>query len=491
MEDLVVAIDQGTSSTRAILLDQNLDVVASAARAVNCDYPQPGWVEQDPEELVRTVCEVLQEVVSAAGVDPRRLAAIGIANQTETLIVWDRGTGRALHPAIVWQCRRTADIADALVKAGHEDTVRERTGLILGPNFPATKLRWLFDTLPELRKKAEAGSLAYGDVASWLLFRLGDGRRHVTEPSNASRSMLFNLSSRDWDPELLEVFGVPASVLPEIVPSGALGVNLSSYILGRSIPIAAALGDQQASLFGHRCWTVGQAKITLGTGAFAWANAGSEVPRPGPGVLASYAWQDRSGYILALEGFVPVAGAAITWMLGVGLIERPRDVDELAAQAVPSGVVCVPAFGGLGTPSWNTGIAGSWFGITLGTTKADLVRAVLDGIAHQVADAIEALSGSLPSGIDRISADGRVSKSVWLMQRIADLTGTPVTVAANPEMTAVGMGMFARVAVGLPLPELLMEQQNARVFDPDPNERIRRDARQQWSRAVQFLGGWE
>jgi glycerol kinase len=457
---LVLGLDQGTSSTRCVVLDEALDERGSASVAVTCSFPGPGLVEQDPEELVRSA----EQAIAQAGARPGDVAALGIANQTETFVVWDRQTGRAVHPAIVWQDRRTDDACAALRE--HEHLVRERTGLELDATFPATKLRWLLDRLD--------GDLAYGDVASWLLFRLAGV--HVCDAGNAGRSLLCPLGGGDWDDELLDLFGIPRALLPPIVDSDRIEAETAD-----GIRIAAAAGDQQASLFGLRCFEPGSAKVTLGTGAFVLAQAGAERPRPPQGILASTAWRRGGETSYALEGFIPTAGAAVDWFARLGALPAGRELDGLLRESRP-GVVCVPALQGLGSPTWDAGARGAVLGLSLGTTRADLARGVVDGVLHQVADAVDAIAT-----LTTLRVDGGLSRSGWIVQRLADLAGVRVERTARPDSTALGAATLAGLAAGVwadpgelrPIPADLIAEPR-----PAPGERER------WAAARELASGW-
>jgi glycerol kinase len=419
---IVLGLDQGTSSTRCVALDRELREVGAASVPVASAFPGPGLVEQDPEALAASA----RAAIAGALGGRDDIAALGIANQTETFVVWDRATGRAVHPAIVWQDRRTGAECDALREHGR--LVRERTGLELDATFPATKLRWVLDR--------SGGDLAYGDVGSWLLHRLAGV--HVTDAGNAARSLLCPLGGSDWDDELLALFGVPRSLLPPIVDTDAVAAAIDGT------PVRAVAGDQQASLFGLRCWSAGEAKVTLGTGAFVLTNAGHDPPVPPDGVLASTAWRIGGSTTYALEGFVPTAGAALDWFARIGALPAGPELDALLRTSTDdAGVVCVPALQGLGTPSWDVATRGAVFGIDLGTTRADLARAVVDGVLHQVADALDVLHPDL------VRLDGGLARSPWIVQRLADLSGIRVERTSRPDSTAIGAAMLAGLAAGV------------------------------------------
>jgi glycerol kinase len=434
---VVLGLDQGTSSTRCVALDEHLAERGRAHVPVACAFPRPGWVEQDPDELVASARRAIAE--AGGGV------ALGIANQTETFVVWERETGRPIHPAIVWQDRRTAPLAG-------DPAVRARTGLELDATFPATKLAWVLDHVPGARAAAEAGELAYGDVACWLLYRLTG--THVTDAGNAGRTLLCALGGTDWDAALLDRFGIPRALMPPIADTDGIDETFDG------IPVRAATGDQQASLFGLGCRRAGEAKVTLGTGAFLLVHAGDVAPDPTPGVLASTAWRRAGVTSYALEGFVPTAGAAVDWFARLGALPPAAELDALLREGDDDPtVVCVPTLQGTGVPSWNAQAAGTVLGLRLGTTRAQLARAVVDGVLHQVVDGLDAIGGVIT-----LRLDGGLARSPWIAQRLADLSGVRVERAARPDSTALGAALLAGLAAGvwrdepaLPAPDLVAE----------------------------------
>jgi glycerol kinase len=486
---LVLGLDQGTSSTRCVALDGDLGERGAASVALASSYPRSGLVEQDPEAIAASAERAIAGALAAAGAGPRDVAALGIANQTETFVVWERATGRAVHPAIVWQDRRTDPACAELRGQGHEDLVRERTGLQLDATFPATKLRWVLDHVGGARAAAENGRLAYGDVAAWLLHRLAG--IHVTDAGNAGRSLLCPLGGSDWDDELLELFGVPRALLPPVVDSDRIDAAATIAAAGGQVPVRAAAGDQQASLFGLRCWKPGAAKVTLGTGAFLLAHAGHAPPRPPAGVLSSCAWRREATTSYALEGFIPTAGAAAGWFARIGALPAGRQLDALlegAGQGDP-GVVCVPALQGFGSPTWDAGARGAVLGLSLGTTRADLARAVVDGILHQVADAVEAMGEAVT--LAELWVDGGLSRSDWIVQRLADLAGVRVQRTTRSDSTALGAATLAGLAAGVwDRPEALPEVPLDRVAEPElaPSERTRE--RERWAAAGEPTASW-
>lgn len=481
MSDLILGLDQGTSSTRCLVLDSGLALKGAAAVPVAASYPAAGLVEQDPDELRASARAAIADALREAGARPTDVAALGIANQTETFVVSERQTGRPVHPAVVWQDRRSADRCAALVESGHGGWVRERTGLELDATFPATKISWLLDRVPGARAAAEAGELAYHDVAGWLLADLCGVE--VAEAGNAGRTLLCPIGGGEWDPALLGLFGVPPSMLPPIVDSDTR--------LGADLPVGGVMGDQQASLFGLGCRTPGSGKVTLGTGAFILVQAGTSAPEPPGGVLASCAWRVAGQTHYALEGFVPAAGAAVTWLTELGMVPAPEQLDALLDDAGPEShdVVCVPALQGLGTPSWDAGARGALLGLTRATTRAQVVRAVLDGVLHQIADALAVIQTTMP--VASLLVDGGLSRSSWVVRRLAELAHVRVRRTKRSEATALGAAMLAGLSGGvwasedaLPGPELDL------VAEPSWSESERARARERWAEAVALSAGW-
>jgi glycerol kinase len=486
---LVLGLDQGTSSTRCVVLDEELAERGSAVVPVATSFPGPGLVEQDPEELAASAGRALAQALEAADAEPGDVAALGIANQTETFLVFDRASGEPVHPAIVWQDRRTADRCDELRAGGHGEAVRTRTGLELDATFPATKLRWVLDRVEGAGAAAEAGELGYADVAAWLLHRLAGV--HVCDAGNAGRTLLCPLGGADWDDELLDLFGVPRPLLPPIVDSDAIAAVARPPLLAGEVPVTGVLGDQQASLFGLRCWRPGTAKVTLGTGAFILTQTGDAPPQPPAGVLASCAWRLRGRTSYALEGFVPAAGAAVDWFAGLGVLPPAAELDGLlrTAGAEDGSVACVPALQGLGTPSWDAGTRGALFGLSRATTRAAVARAVLDGVLHQVADALEAIGAAMP--LSTVLIDGGMSRSGWVVQRLADLAGVRVERAARSESTALGAATLAGLAAGVwagpdELPEVAVDL----VAEPSLSASERAGRRERWAAARVLAAGW-
>jgi glycerol kinase len=454
---VVLAVDQGSSSSRCVALDLAGRPLALASRPVATALPQPGWVEHDAGELLASAAGAMGDALARAGAAWSDVAAIGLAAQTETFVVWERGSGRPVYPAISWRDSRSAGLCARLRRAGHEAEIRERTGLPLEPAFSAAKLAWLLDEVGGARRRAEAGELLFGDVNSWLTWNLSGGAAHVTEPSMAARSMLFNLGTLDWDPALLALFGIPAAMLPAVRPtSGTLAVTDPGACGGRAV-IGASIGDQQAALFGQRCWRAGLAKLTLGTGAFLWCHAGPVPPASVPsGVVSSCAWMRPGDTAYALEGFVPNAGGITTWLRRLGVVAdgswpaiRDGAAAEAARRGADRGTWCVPAIFGLGTPRWGSAPRADIVGLTAGSEAADVAEAALLGVAHQVADAIDAVGAGIGGPLAVIRVDGGMSRNDSLLRAIADLAGVVLERPAAAEVTALGAGTLAGLGTGL------------------------------------------
>ncbi|MCA3181112.1 MAG: glycerol kinase GlpK [Burkholderiales bacterium] len=451
-DTLLLALDQGTTSSRAILFDRSAAIVSVAQREFRQHFPQPGWVEHDATEIWATQRATISEVLASAGVGIECVHAIGITNQRETTLVWDRSSGEPIAPAIVWQDRRTAPRCAQLKAEGREAFVRERTGLVLDPYFSGTKIGWLLDHVPGARARAERGELAFGTIDTWLAWKLSGGALHVTDPSNASRTLLFDLHTADWSDTLLALFGVPRAMLPRIVPSsGPIGeVELE----GRRVPLAGIAGDQQSALFGQACFEPGMAKNTYGTGCFLLMNTGDRPQASASGLLTTAAWTIEggpdAGRRYALEGSVFVAGAIVQWLRdGLGIIARAADVEPLA-RSVPdaAGVHCVPAFTGLGAPWWDPDARGALLGLTRGATRAHVARAALESIAFQSADLLVAMQRDAAEPLTELRVDGGASANDLLMQFQADLLGVPVVRPRVLETTALGAACLAGLATG-------------------------------------------
>ena len=497
MDTYIAALDQGTTSSRAILFNQVGEIAARAQYPFRQIYPQPGWVEHDPMEIWATERRALAEIT--AHVDPRQVAAIGITNQRETTILWDRRTGEPIHNAIVWQCRRTAPFCDGLKARGLEDTVAEKTGLLIDAYFSGSKIRWLLDNVPGARERAERGELCFGTVDSWLIWQLSGGAVHVTDYSNASRTMLFNIHTLQWDEELCRLLEIPMSILPRPVGNsevyGAVARDLPELEGLAGVPICGSVGDQPAALFGQGCFHPGQAKNTYGTGCFTLMNVGREAVRSRAGLVTSVGWSIGGETCYALEGSVFNAGSTIQWLRDeLKLIDAAPECDHLA-ESVPDsgGVVIVPAFTGLGAPYWDMYARGTILGLTRGSTRAHLARAVLDGIALQVVDLVRAMNADAPCPIPALRVDGGASVSDILMQIQADLLGIPVDRPAQVETTAFGAAALAGLAAGVwrDTGELEKLRRSQHVFTPlRPREDCEREYRR-WQRAVERARAWE
>ncbi|WP_135256709.1 glycerol kinase GlpK [Thermus caldilimi] len=488
----LLALDQGTTSSRALLFSLEGRPVAMAQREFRQLYPRPGWVEHDPLEIWESQLGVAQEVLQRAGVEAREVVALGLTNQRETTLVFERGTGKPLYDAIVWQDRRTASLCQELKAQGLEPLFRERTGLLLDPYFSGTKLRWLLENVPGLKEKAERGEALFGTVDTWLLYRLTGGRVHATDPSNASRTLLFNLHTLSWDEELLGILGIPPAMLPEVRPSdGEFGATLPE-LFGAPIPIRGVLGDQQAALFGQAALAAGQGKCTYGTGAFLLLNTGKR-PVPSPkGLLSTVAWSVRGQASYALEGSVFMAGAVVGWLRdGLGLIRESGEVEALAREVADSGgVYLVPAFTGLGAPYWDPYARGAILGLTRGTTRAHLARAALEGVAFQVVDVV-ALMEEAGVSLAELRVDGGMAGNHLFLQIQADLLGVPVLRPRVTETTALGAALMAGVGAGaLDLEGVKRAWILEASFPPRMSLERRQALHQGWRRAVERTLGW-
>jgi glycerol kinase len=446
---VILAIDQGTTGTTCIVFDENAEPVGRAYRELGQHFPKPGWVEHDAGEIWEVTQAVAGEALADAEVRPGELVAVGIANQRETVCVWDPATGEPLHRAIVWQDRRTAARCEELRAAGHERLARERTGLVLDPYFSGTKIEWLLGNVEGLRERARTGRAVFGTIDAWLTFKLTG--EHATDPSNASRTMLYDIVEGRWDPELLALLDVPERALPRVEASaGTLGVTKPEALHGHAVPVAGVAGDQQAALFGQACVDPGMGKNTYGTGSFALMNAGFTAPEPAPGLLSTVAWGIGGSTTYALEASIFVTGAAVQWLRdGLGVIEQASDTEALAASLDSNdGVYFVPALTGLGSPHWDPYARGTIVGLTRGTGRAHLARATLEAIAYQTVDALEAMGRASSEPLSELRADGGATANRWLMQFQADVLGVPVVVPAIAETTALGAAYLAGVGVG-------------------------------------------
>ncbi|MBA7645394.1 Glycerol kinase [subsurface metagenome] len=487
MQAYVLALDQGTTSSRAILFDRKGQTVASHQQELTQIYPQPGWVEHDPLEIWETQLSAARETIRKAGIDAGQVAAIGIANQRETLVVWERKTGTPVYNAIVWQCRRSSDICTELKAKGLETVITAKTGLLLDPYFSGTKLKWLLDQQPELRHRAGNGELCCGTVDSWLLFNLTGG--HRTDPSNASRTLLYNIHTGDWDDELLQLLDVPRSLLPEIVSSCGDFGRIRPELLGSDIPVRGVAGDQQAALFGQACFHEGAAKNTYGTGCFTLLNTGSKPVISRNRLLTTVAWDLGQGLEYALEGSVFIAGAVVQWLRDqLQILETAPDSERLARSVDDSGgVYFVPALAGLGAPYWDAQTRGTVLGITGGTGRAHLTRAALESIAFQTRDLIDALEKDSGVKIPRLKVDGGASLNGFLMQFQADILGIPVHLTGTADTTALGAAYLAGLHAGYwsGLEDIERNWNLKKSYEPEMDAQRRRSLLSGWAKAVQ------
>jgi glycerol kinase len=492
--EYVLALDQGTTSSRAILFDQSGAIAAVSQREFEQFYPQGGWVEHDPTEILTSQMGCAVEALTKAGARPRDVAAIGITNQRETVIVWERATGKAIYPAIVWQDRRTALLCEELEKSGAGEEVGARTGLVLDPYFSATKVKWILDNVGGARAKAERGELAFGTVDSWLIWHLTDGRRHVTDVTNASRTLLFNIVKGEWDDEMLRLFDVPRSMLPEVVwSSERVGQVTTTLGLG-GVEIAGIAGDQQAALFGQLCWKAGEAKNTYGTGCFLLQNVGAEFVRSRHKLITTVAASAQKHLEYALEGSIFIGGAVVQWLRdSLKIIATSGDVEALAASVPDAGrVVFVPAFVGLGAPHWDAHATGMLIGLRRDTSAGHIARAALEAIAFQVADVLEAVQGEMGAPLNALRVDGGAAVNDLLMQFQADVLGVPVVRPQVTETTALGAAYLAGLATGFWAgPEELRAKRTGDTrFEPRMDAGEREARRALWHRAVERAKGW-
>ncbi len=490
---MILAIDQGTTGTTCLVFDADGALAGRAAREFTQHFPQPGWVEHDAAELWEVTQAVAGEALDDAGVGPGDLRGVGITNQRETVCVWDPSTGEPLHRALVWQDRRTAERCARLREEGHEPLLRERTGLVLDPYFSATKIEWLLENVEGLRERARDGRAVFGTVDAWVIHQLTG--ELVTDVTNASRTLLFDIRSARWDPELLELFGgIPERALPEVRPSiGELGVTRADALHGHEVPVAGVAGDQQAALYGQACLDPGQGKNTYGTGSFVLLNAGDEAPAPGEGVLTTIAWGIGERRLYAVEASIFVTGAAVQWLRdGLGIIDAAAETEALAESvASTEGVAFVPALTGLGSPHWDPYARGTILGITRGTTRAHLARATLEAIALQSADAVRAMEAASGQPLRELRADGGASANRWLMQFQADVLGVPVVVPEVAETTALGAAFLAGVGTGMWTQGRVRELwREAARYEPAMSADERETRLDEWTRAVERARGW-
>ena len=498
MNEYILTLDQGTTSSRCMLFDQTGAALTMAQYGLAQYYPEPGWVEQDPMEIWGSVVHAMGEAFSKSGLSPTDIAAVGITNQRETTIIWDKITGVPVYPAIVWQCRRTAPLCDAIKAEGLSNLIQQRTGLVVDAYFSATKVKWILDQVPGVRERAFAGKLLFGTVDTWLIWKLTNGASHVTDYSNASRTMLFDIDKLAWDEELCHLLGIPMQILPEPLPTcthfGKIGTGIKGIEKLAGIPICASTGDQAAALFGQMCFSEGDTKNTYGTGCFTLMNTGPMRVHSDNGLISSVAWSIHGKTTYALEGSVFNTGATISWLKDqLGMINTPRECDELA-ETVPdnAGVFLVPAFSGLGAPYWDMYARGSIFGLTQGTGRAHIARAALESIAYQVRDLVELMQEESARSISELKVDGGSSISDFLMQFQADILGIPVNRAQIVETTSYGVASLAGMTCGFwdSLDQLKKNWQSGRIFAPQMEEVLRDRYYSQWKRAVLRAGKW-
>ena len=484
----VLSLDEGTTSARAVLYDRQGHPVAMESAAIDCHYPHQGWVEQDPKQIWAAQLSAARRTIALAGVKPEEIAAIGITNQRETTIVWDRSTGEPIAPAIVWQCRRTAARCSALAASPEAARITAKTGLVVDAYFSGSKIEWILSNVAGARERAAAGDLLFGNVDSWLIWKLTNGAVHVTDPSNASRTMLMNLATDTWDPELLALFGIPAAMMPRIVPSSGVVGEAAAEHLGAAIPIAGIAGDQQAALVGQACFKPGLSKNTYGTGCFALLHAGGVVPVSRHKLLATRAAGTSAAPEYAVEGSVFVAGAAIQWLRDqLGILKTAAESDAMAASVHDNGgVYMVPAFVGLGAPHWNQDARGLISGLTRGTSAAHIVRATLESIAYQTRELVEAMEADSGHRLAELRVDGGATANNFLMQFQADILGRPIVRPADIETTALGAAYLAGLAVGYwaNVPEVESFWRRERTFEPQWDAARREEAFAGWKLAV-------
>ncbi len=494
MSQYILALDQGTTSSRSLVFDKQGSIISSAQKEFTQIYPQPGWVEHDAEEIWGTQFGTMAEAVAKAGINMKQVAAIGITNQRETTVVWDRKTGQPVYNAIVWQDRRTASYCDELKAAGNASVIQQKTGLIIDAYFSATKLKWILDNVTGAREKAEKGELAFGTIDSWLTWKLTNGEVHVTDVSNASRTMLFNIHSLHWDEELLHLFNIPASVLPEVKPSSmVLGVT-GNIIPDSRIPIAGIAGDQQSALFGQMCTQPGMVKNTYGTGCFMLMNTGEKAILSKNNLLTTIAWEIDGKTEYALEGSVFIAGAVVQWLRDeLKFIRSSAEVEELAATVADNGgVYVVPAFAGLGAPHWNQHARGSIFGLTRGSNAAHMAKAALESIAYQTYDVLASMEADAGIKIKELRVDGGATVNNQLMQFQSDILNCNVVRPRITETTALGAAYLAGLAVGYwkNIDEIQQQWQAEKSFTPGMENNNRIELLKSWKRAVQAAIAW-
>ncbi|MCQ2981798.1 MAG: glycerol kinase GlpK [Treponemataceae bacterium] len=490
----VIALDQGTTSSRAIVYDNNAKPLGSKQKEFTQYYPQPGWVEHDAEELFKCQLGVMQQVIVDTEIKMDQIAAIGITNQRETVVLWDKATGKPVYHAIVWQCRRTAPLCEELTRKGYAEVIKEKTGLLIDAYFSATKIKWILDEVPGLRERAERGEILAGTIDTWLIWKLSGGRCHVTDVTNACRTMLFNIYELDWDDDLLKLLDIPRCILPQVRDSSSIYCNTDPEICGFSVPIASAVGDQQAALFGQGCFEKGDAKNTYGTGCFMLMNTGDK-PVVSKSLLTTIALGMNGKVQYCLEGSVFIGGAVIKWLRDeLELISSAPEVDRLA-ESVPdaNGCYLVPAFVGFGTPYWDMYARGTLIGLTRGVKRAHICRAALEGIAYEVKDVLDAMVADSGVKINTLNVDGGACVSNIMMQFQSDILGTQVCRPKNVETTALGAAYLAGLATGFwkDKEEIIQRRETDRIFTPQMDEAKRTKLYAGWKKAVDRASKWE
>ncbi|OGN91087.1 MAG: glycerol kinase [Chloroflexi bacterium RBG_13_46_14] len=491
----ILAIDQGTTASTALVINVEGQVISKASREIIRAFPQPGWVEQDPQELYESALSVAGEAIEQAGISPGDIDCLGITNQRETTLVWNRHTGKPIGNAIGWQCRRTARLCEELKRQGFERIVQEKTGLIIDAYFSATKIRWLLDSIPDGQKRAENGDLLFGTVDTWLVWNLTGGNAHVTDYSNASRTMLYNIHTLEWDKELLQALNIPENMLPEVVQSSDIYGETGEGLIGNNrIPIGAIVGDQQAALFGQACYESGSAKNTYGTGSFVLLNTGTSPVKSEKGLVTTLAWGLNNKVTYAMEGSIFITGAAVQWLRdGLGIISKAAETEEMALSVKDTGgVYFVPTFSGMGAPYWDMYARGTIVGLTQGTSRDHLVRATLEAIAYQSRDVIEAMGMEAGLGIPVLRVDGGGSANKFTMQFQSDILGIPIQVSTIAETTALGAGYLAGLATGFwkDTTDISKKWRASVTYEPAMSDDQRNELYAEWKRAVERAKGW-
>jgi glycerol kinase len=494
MEQYILSIDQGTTSSRAIIFNRQGDIISSAQKEFTQFYPRPGWVEHDAKEIWSSQAEVVAESISTAGMNGQNIAGIGITNQRETTILWDRQTGEPVHNAIVWQDRRTSEYCDELKSKGLTDKIQSKTGLLIDSYFSGTKIRWILENVPGVRQKAKRGQIAFGTVDSWLVWKLTNGKKHITDVTNASRTMLFNIHSLEWDPELLDLLDIPESILPEVKSSSEVYDQTQTALFASKIPIAGIAGDQQAALFGQMCTSPGMLKNTYGTGGFLVLNTGDKPIKSENNLLTTIAWQVGDNVNYALEGSIFIAGAVVQWLRdGLGIIQSSSDVEQLAQTVEDNGgVYLVPAFAGLGAPHWDQSARGTIVGITRGTTKGHIARAALESIAFQTHDVLQAMEADSKIKVNELRVDGGATVNNSLMQFQSDILGIPLVRPKILETTALGAAYLAGLAVGCwdSFDEIQKQWAVEKRFEPRMDAEKANRLKTDWNKAVARTKHW-